>query len=165
MEEATTQKSNRKGRFAKGASGNPAGRPPGSRNKASLLMEALLEDEVEQLTRKAIELAVAGDTLALRLCLDRILPPRKDRPINLSLHPIETMPQVCSAMSTVMAAIGDGRITPAEGETLAKILTVQTTLLKTDDLERRIEELEKFSADNAEIRKAQRPKNEWELPR
>lgn len=85
---------NSKGQFPKGASGNPAGRPQHSRNKATLLMEELFEGEAEQLTRKLIELASGGDILALRLCMDRLLSPRKDRPIHFSLPPIESPAQV-----------------------------------------------------------------------
>jgi len=133
---------NSAGQFAKGTSGNPAGRPPGSRNQTTLLMEALLEGEAETLTRKVIELASAGDMNALRLCLDRLLPPRKDRPIHLDLAPIENMPQVTSTMSTVIEAIGDGRITPNEGETLVNILAVQTDLAAIGDLDRRVADLE-----------------------
>ena len=68
--------SNTRGRPFK--KGNP-GRPPGSRNKATLAAEVLLDNETEKLTRKAIELAMAGDTVALRLCLERIIPARRDR--------------------------------------------------------------------------------------
>ena len=57
--------------FQKGQSGNPAGKPKGARNKATLAVEALLDGEAEELTRKAIELAKAGDIPALRICLDR----------------------------------------------------------------------------------------------
>ena len=71
------------GQFKPGQSGNPAGKPKGTRNKATLAVEALLDGEAEELTRKAIELAKTGDIPALRICLDRILPPRKDRPLNL----------------------------------------------------------------------------------
>src|SRR5580704_6937267 len=71
--------------FKAGRSGNPAGKPKGSRNAATLAMEALLDGESEALTRKAIELAKGGDMAALRLCLDRILPPRKDRPVSFAL--------------------------------------------------------------------------------
>jgi len=71
--------------FEKGQSGNPAGRPPGARHKATVAAEAMLDGEVEALTRKAIELALAGDTTALRLCLDRILPPRCERPTSFEL--------------------------------------------------------------------------------
>ena len=72
-------------RFEPGQSGNPSGRPKGSRNKATLAVETLLDGEAEVITRKAIELAKKGDLVAIRLCLDRIAPPRKDRPIPFSL--------------------------------------------------------------------------------
>ena len=57
--------------FKPGTSGNPSGKPAGARNKTTLAVEALLDGEAEDLTRKAIELAKAGDMTALRLCLDR----------------------------------------------------------------------------------------------
>ena len=66
-------------RFQKGRSGNPNGRPKGSRNRTTIACEALLEEEAGALTRKAIQMAKDGDTIALRLCLDRIYPVRKDR--------------------------------------------------------------------------------------
>ena len=136
---------NRPGQFAPGTSGNPAGRPRGSRNKATQLMEALLDGEAEELTRRAIDRAKADDPNALRFLLSRLLPPCRDRPIQLSLPRIETLPQISSAMSTVMEAIGDGRITPTEGEKLANILTIQLNLVTSIDLERRVKELERFT--------------------
>jgi hypothetical protein len=75
------------GRFSKGKSGNPDGRPKGSRNKITLAIEALLDNEGEALTQKAIELAKEGDMQALRLRLDRVVPPRKDRSVNFELPP------------------------------------------------------------------------------
>jgi hypothetical protein len=63
--------------FAKGRSGNPAGRSVGSRNRATLIAEAMLDDEAAALVRKAVELALGGDGPALRLCLDRIVAPRR----------------------------------------------------------------------------------------
>jgi hypothetical protein len=105
-------------------------------------MEALLKGQAEQLTQKAIDLALAGDTHALRLCLDRIFPAPRDRPIHLRLPPIENGEQLSSAMSAVVEAIGDGRITPSEGETLARTMEVQNNVLTTGDLERRVEQLE-----------------------
>ncbi len=79
---------NPEGGFRKGQSGNPAGRRPGSRNKATETAELLLAGEVEALTRKAVELALAGDATALRLCLDRIIPARRGRPVQLSVAPV-----------------------------------------------------------------------------
>ena len=73
------------GRWRKGASGNRAGKPRGARHKATLAAETLLEGEAQALSRKAVELALRGDVSALRLCLDRIVPPRKDRPVYFEL--------------------------------------------------------------------------------
>ncbi|MGI9073542.1 MAG: hypothetical protein ACR2JB_20040, partial [Bryobacteraceae bacterium] len=66
------------------------GRPEGSRNRATLAVQVLLDGECETLTRKAIELAKTGDMAALRLCLERILPPARDRGIRISLPVIKS---------------------------------------------------------------------------
>ena len=65
------------GHFRKGASGNPQGRPAGTRNKALLAMESLLDGEAEAITRVAVEKAKEGDATALRLCLERICLPER----------------------------------------------------------------------------------------
>src|SRR5262249_59590562 len=80
-----TAKKQRGRPFQKGESGNPAGRPFGSRNKTTLAMEALLDGEAETIVRKAIEKAKDGDTVALRLCLERLVPVRKDRPLSFKM--------------------------------------------------------------------------------
>src|SRR5262245_1308329 len=71
--------------FEKGESGNPAGRPLGSRNRATLLMESLMADDAEAIGRKAIELAKGGDLAAIRLCVDRLAPTRKGKPVPFEL--------------------------------------------------------------------------------
>ena len=76
--------------FEKGRSGNPAGRPAGARNKATLAAEALFDSEAEALSRKAVELALGGSEGALRICLDRIIAPRRERPIQLAVPPIRS---------------------------------------------------------------------------
>src|SRR5260370_41064183 len=100
-----TKRTNGSGRFSKGTSGNPSGRPLGSRNQATVLMESLLEGQAEQLIQKTIKLAMAGDMNAMRLCLERVIPPRKDRPIQLSLPPIETVQQISVAVGNVAKGI------------------------------------------------------------
>jgi hypothetical protein len=80
--------------FSKGQPGNPAGKPKGVRNRATLAAEVLLEGEAKALTRKAIELGLAGDTTALRLCLERLIPPRKDRAVSLDLPPIRSAREI-----------------------------------------------------------------------
>ena len=64
--------------FESGQSGNPKGRPKGSRNKTTLLAESLLEGDADAIMRKLLEKAKEGDLTALRICLDRLLPPRWD---------------------------------------------------------------------------------------
>jgi hypothetical protein len=82
----------------------------------------MLEGEARALTRKAIELGLAGDTTALRLCLERLVPPRKDRPISLDLLAIKSGDDAAKAVGAVLAAVGEGRITPSEaGEVMALI--------------------------------------------
>ena len=130
------------GQYPKGTCGNPSGRPRGSRNKATLLMEALLDGEVEQLTRKAIDLAKKGDTHALRLCLDRIMPPRRDRCVEFEMPPIHSLDDTAAGISSILRAISAGQLTPQEGEILTRILAEQANVMTNQDLARRIEKLE-----------------------
>src|SRR5690242_21019405 len=104
--------------FPKGQSGNPAGRPRGSSNRATRAAEMLLDGEAAALTRKAVELALAGDQAALRLCLDRTVAPRRERTVELALPPIRGANDILAAIKVVSGAVGRGAITPGEGFTL-----------------------------------------------
>jgi len=110
------------GRFAKGVSGNPAGRPAGSRNSATLACEALLEGQAEALPQKAVDMALAGDTVALKIWIDRIYPARKDRPVTFALPPINTARDAADVMSSVMNAVAAGQLTPADASELSKVV-------------------------------------------
>lgn len=112
-------------KWQKGQSGNPAGRPRGSRNKVSLLRDYLLENEEEQLINKLIASALAGEPHAMALCLDRLMPRCKERSIEVEVGPIGDHQQVCAAMSKIFAAICSGQILPSEGEKLVNILKFQ----------------------------------------
>jgi Family of unknown function (DUF5681) len=79
--------------FVKGCSGNPQGRPKGARNAATILAEQLLEGEAEALIRKLIAKAKRGNMAALRLCIDRIVPPRRERPLNINLPQLASVHQ------------------------------------------------------------------------
>ena len=114
------ERKNYNGQFSKGTSGNPSGRPQGSRNRATLLMEALLEGEAEQLTRKVIELAKAGDTHALRLCLERLMPPGRDRLVSFDLPPLQSADDLSLGVASILQAVSEARITPQEGEVLSR---------------------------------------------
>lgn len=129
-------------RFKPGRSGNPNGRPEGSRSKTTLAMEALLKGEAEKLTRKAIEKALEGDMVAMRLCMDRLFPPRKGSPISINLPKVETIADVLAAQGVVIGAVADGELTPDEGQTMATILEAKRKAIETEELERRIATLE-----------------------
>ena len=129
-------------RFRKGQSGNPSGRPRGARNKTTLAVEALLDGEAEVLTRKAIERAKDGDAVALRLCLERILPPRKDRPVSFALPKIESAADAGKASTAILTAVATGDVTPLEAEAVLRLLEGHAKVLEVRDLEERITTLE-----------------------
>ena len=109
-------------RFKPGHSGNPNGQPKGSLNATTLAAQALLDGEAEILTRKAIELAKGGDLAALRLCIDRLVPPRKDRPVPFDLPKIESARDAANAISAVLTAVSTGDLTPAEASDVTRLL-------------------------------------------
>src|SRR6516164_8498812 len=110
------------GRFEKGVSGNPAGRPRGSRNSATRACETLLEGQAEALTQKAVDMALAGDTVALKICIDRIFPPRRDKPVEFPLPPINTARDAADVMASVMNAVATGQLTPADASEISKVV-------------------------------------------
>jgi hypothetical protein len=92
LDSEITERKQRRGRpFTPGTSGNPSGRPKAARNRATVAAEAFLGGEAAALTRKAIDLALAGDVTALRLCLERLVPPRKDRLVAFDLPALDTL--------------------------------------------------------------------------
>ena len=121
--------------FEKGRSGNPAGRPRGSTNRATKSAALMLDGEAEALTRKAVELALDGDPVALRLCIERILPPCRERPVRLALPPIESAGDVSAAMNAVTSALARGNLTPGEAERIA--IVVETFARAIDTTKRR----------------------------
>ena len=126
----------RDGRFPPKSSGNPAGRPKGSRNKTTLAAQGLLDGEAEALTRKAIELALSGDPVALRLCLERILPRCGGRLVELPLPKVKTVTETALGLATVIHAVGAGMLTPGEAETISRILETHGRLTEAADRER-----------------------------
>ena len=129
--------------FQKGQSGNPAGKPKGARNRATLAVDALLEGEAETITRKAIELAKEGDTVALRLCLDRLSPARKDRPVAFALPAIESTADVVKASAALLQAVASGELTPSEAAELGKLVEAHVRAIELTDVQARLEALER----------------------
>ena len=128
--------------FRTGISGNPAGRPPGSRNRATLAAEALFDGEAEALTRKAVEKAKEGDTTALRLCLERILPPRRDRPVAFKFPVVTTTADAIKASAALLEATAKGDLTPSEAAELGKLVEVCIRAIQIGEIEERLAKLE-----------------------
>ena len=135
-------------KFEKGQSGNPKGRPKGVRNKTTLAVEALLEGEAEAITRKAIEKAKDGDMTAIRICLDRLAPPAKDRPVSFTFPQMEKAADAVTAASAILEAVAAGELTPGEANELMKIIESYTSTLQVFDFEDRLERLEQASGGN-----------------
>jgi hypothetical protein len=139
----TATGSARRGRpFAKGRSGNPGGRAKGSRNRATLAAEALLDGEAGTLTRRAIDLAIEGDPTALKLCLERILAPRRERAVRFQMPPIESAADIAPAMGAIAAAVAAGALTPGEAAALAQLVDTLMRAVDTGDFDRRLQVLE-----------------------
>jgi hypothetical protein len=134
------------GRFRKGQSGNPAGKLPGTRHKLTMAAEELLDGEAEALTRKAIEMALEGDTTALRLCLERIVPPRKSRRVAFDLPKIEKAEDLLPAFAAVVAAMGAGDLALDETAAVVGVLEAKRKAIETVDIEKRLTALEARSA-------------------
>ncbi len=130
-------------RFKPGQSGNPKGKPPGTRHKATMAAQLLLDGEGEALTRKAVEMALDGDMAALRLCLERLLPPSRERPVSLDLPDTSTSEGIDKAIGAILKAVSEGELLPGEGTVLSRILETRRKALETYELEQRIVALEK----------------------
>jgi hypothetical protein len=133
-------------RFKKGQSGNPKGRPKGARHKTTVAVEVLLDGEAEAITRKAIEKAKQGDMIAIRLCMDRIAPQRKDRHIAFGLPMMETAKDAAVAAASIVKNVAEGELTPSEAGELMKIVEGFARSLLVSDFEERLERLEKMRA-------------------
>jgi hypothetical protein len=107
-----------------------------------MMAEQLLDGEAATITRKAIELAKQGDLTALRLCLERIVPPRRDRPVNIAFPAMSSADDASKALAAIMAAVASGDLTPTEAAELARIIDGYMKTLEAADIERRIRVLE-----------------------
>ena len=131
------------GRSADGTftTGN-AGRPKGARNRTTQAVMALLEGEAEALSRKAVQMALAGDSVALRLCLDRLAPARKDSPVHFALPRMTTAHDAAEAAGAVLQAVSGGDLTPTEGAQVMGLVDSYRRTLEVTELEVRLAALE-----------------------
>ena len=121
--------------------GNP-GRPLGSKNRVTQTLEQLAEGQAEQLFEKVRELAQAGDVACLRMMLDRIWPPRKAQPVNVTLPPINSSQDALAAIAAICTALREGGLTPDEITALSSVVGRSIQVIELQDLERRLAALE-----------------------
>jgi hypothetical protein len=133
---------NTDGKFSNGN----VGRPKGSRNKATVAIEGLLEGQAEALTQTAISKALGGDSIALRLCMDRIAPPMKDKPIVFALPQMLDAMDASKAAGSVLSAVSDGTITPIEGTRVMGLIDSYRRTLELTEIEQRLQVLENSNA-------------------
>ena len=142
-EVSANAKQNKDHLWKKGQSGNPAGKKPGTRHKATMLAERLLDGQAEELIQQCVQKALDGDSTAMRLCIERLVPPRKDRPVNLDLPQMECVEDTIKAMAVISSGVADGELTPSEGQVLSGMVENYRKAIETTELEERISNLEK----------------------
>ncbi|MET4752561.1 DUF5681 domain-containing protein [Bradyrhizobium sp. RT11b] len=130
------------GKFQKGKSGNPSGRKPGSRNKKTLMLEHMSDDDRVAIVSKIIRQAKRGDRLSQKMIVDRIEPPRKGRAAPFALPAIKTAGDVVTALEAVTAAMAAGLLSPAEAVEIAGVVELQRRAIEATQMEARLKTIE-----------------------
>jgi len=134
-----------KGRGRPFSRGNP-GRPRGSRNRTTQILDQLAEESAEQVLRKVLELGLAGDVSCLKMILDRVQPARKGQPINMVMPPIKNPEDALGAVAAICEQLGEGVLTPDEVTALSSVVGRSIQVIELQNLERRVAALEKSRA-------------------
>ena len=133
---------NTAGQFAAGNSG----RPKGSRNKPTIAIESLLQGQAEALTQTAVTKALAGDSIALRLCMDRIAPTPKDQPVSFGLPKMKNALDASEAAGSLLTAVSEGQLTPIEAARVMGLIDSYRRTLELTEIEQRLQALENIDA-------------------
>lgn len=143
--EGEKKKPAKSGKFQPGVSGNPAGRPVGARNRMTVLCADLLGDDAGLIMQQCIKRAKKGDPVALRLCVERLLPIQasRDRTVELELPAIVAAADLVAAAGAVIDQAAHGTITLSEAREFVALLSAHRALIETTELTVRIEALEK----------------------
>lgn len=130
------------GRFVKGKSGNPAGRVAGTRNRATMLAEQLFDGACGALANKAVAMALDGDAVALRLCIGRIIAPRRHRPTSFALPPLRSAADLAPAMAAIAEAVAEGTISTGEAWELSQVVDIFIRAIEAGEFDTRLQRLE-----------------------
>jgi uncharacterized protein DUF5681 len=125
--------------FARGQSGNPRGKKPGTRNRTSMLVEKLFGDQAEAVVAATLKRALGGSTEAQKLILDRLAPARRDRPATFNLPPIEKIDDLSAVHTSILESVADGSLSPSEGAQIAAIVDARARAVELIEITRRLE--------------------------
>ena len=128
--------------FKKGQSGNPHGRPAGSRNAATRLAEAMLRDEAPTLTRALLDFAYGGDRALLKAAFQTAVP-RLARTVAVALPEIASPADLMPAMAAITRAVTEGAVTPYEAGELARLVETAARISEIGDFDRRLAAIER----------------------
>jgi hypothetical protein len=129
------------GRFAPGNRGGP-GRPKGARHAALAALDAIGTEAAEEVLRRVVEDAKAGDLRAAEVLMRRLWPERKGRPVEVALPPVASAADLVPALAAVVAAMGRGELTPEEAQAVCAVLELQRKTIESAQLEARVAALE-----------------------
>jgi hypothetical protein len=108
------------------------GRPRGSRNKMTLRMQELLAESSEAIFQKVIADALGGDRVAMRLCVERIVPRVKDLPVEVEIGPVSSHEEAGKAREKVLEDMARGELTPAEAKACMEVIDTRTRAIKDE---------------------------------
>jgi hypothetical protein len=143
-ENAAPEQRKARGRpYRPGESGNPKGKPRGVRNHATRLLDKLAEGDAVNVLQAVINRATTkGDMTAAAMVLARVWPPRKGRPVTFNLPSLTTAADLVHALGSVVKAVGDGVLTPEEGQAVGAVLEMHRKAIESAELEARVAALE-----------------------
>ena len=136
------------GRFKPGQSGNPKGKPRGTRHKATQAALELMDGQLEAITQKLVLAALDGDMLAVKLIMDKLVPTCKERRLALTLPTVKAATDLPKITEAILQAVGNGDLTPSEADRLASLAVSHGKVLELCEIEARISALEAENANN-----------------
>jgi hypothetical protein len=152
MSDETEQRAPIPGRFVPGQSGNPRGRPPGSLNKATTILEELFDGEAEEVARRIIDKAKTGNMQALRICLEQIAPARRERPVAFELPEIVNAEDAERAGAALIAAVAAGELTSRQAAPVMTMIARQQAIIDGGSDALRMAEIEAWIQERGEKR-------------
>ena len=118
------------------------GRPRGSRNKRTIQWQEMLSEHGPALLKKCVLMAMQGDSAAMRLCMERLLPACKHSPAQFTLPLITTVAELVQAQAAVVKGFSRGELTGSDAATMSELLDKYRQSLETEQLEARLQALE-----------------------